>query len=306
MDTYPQVVTLEYGSIETLGLDVIRPLAEDIGGWPILDPNWSSRHYQLETMLAAARKYNVDTPIISLSVESDPSLPEKHIIHIEQPHLGLPDRNLFLTENKAYAAYVTYMLEVFKAFGANQSTVSNDVKDMVVFETQLAKLTQNVEEHHDHSQDQRLTIDQLQHMFPGLDWKQYIYNIFNMDQVRITIHSNDVVLLSNAEYFRNVFSLLQNTSARAEANYINWMLLQDLIMTLPAKIRQLHQTFTQALPDATPESPRWQQCVDETNKAFSLAVARLFVDQHFDTASKLEVSFIVIGKRGRKYGKPFK
>ncbi|XP_033759550.1 neprilysin-1-like [Pecten maximus] len=205
---------LNEGTIETLGLDVIKPLFEDIGGWPILDRNWTDRQYKLETMLSAARKYTIDTPMFSMSVESDPIFPENHVIHLEQPHLSMPDRNLYLTNNNVYAGYVTYMLKVFKALSPNPSTIVNDVKDVVVFETQLAKLTQEMDQHPDPNTDKRMTVDQLMETFPGLDWKQYIYNIFNMDQVGIPIHSSDIVVVSNPEFFRNLIGLLRNTSAR--------------------------------------------------------------------------------------------
>ncbi|XP_060082109.1 neprilysin-1-like [Ylistrum balloti] len=201
------------GSMEKLGLAVIKPLIKDVGGWPILDTNWTDSNYKLEKMLSAVRKYTIDTPIFSMSVESDPHFPEQHIIHVEQPDLGMPDRMYYLADNQLFRAYFTYMLEVFKALGANPATVVQDVKDVLEFETQLANLTEEIDEHNEHANDRRMTIDQLTQAFPG-------------------------------------------------------MLPDSKSTTIPS---------------------RWQQCVDITNEAFSLAVARLFVDKHFDAASKLEV-----------------
>ncbi|XP_021373561.1 endothelin-converting enzyme homolog [Mizuhopecten yessoensis] len=276
-------------AIETLGLTVIKPLLNDLGGWPLLELNVAGRHFKLESVLSTARKYTVDTPIFVMAIETDPTFPEQNIIHIEQPHLGMPDRTYYLTDNKVYSAYVNNMLEVVKALGADPLTAAQDVKDVINFETKLANLTQEVDQNQDPSPDRRMTIDQLMQTFPGLDWKQYIYNIFSSDQVRIPIHSNDLVLISNPEYIRDVIGLLRNTSARVAANYINWMMVQSLILSLPANIRQLHQSYTKMVPEAKGDLPRWQQCVEATNKVLGLAVARLFVDKHFDSASKQEV-----------------
>lgn len=59
--------------------------------------------------------------------------------------LGLPDRKYFLRgrDHRQLVAYEQYAREMAIIFGADETTASNDTKDIVDFEIQIAQVRKN-------------------------------------------------------------------------------------------------------------------------------------------------------------------
>ena len=88
------------------------------------------------------RRLNVDV-FYDFGVLQDERASDVMALHLDQGGLGLPDRDYyFKTEEgivKARAAYVTHLQHVFKLLGADDAAADASAKQVMAFETALAK-----------------------------------------------------------------------------------------------------------------------------------------------------------------------
>ncbi len=98
------------------------------------------------------RRLNVDV-FYDFGVSQDERASDVMALHLDQGGLGLPDRDYyFKTEDgivKARAAYVTHLQHVFKLLGADDASADASAKQVMDFETALAKVSRELADRRD-------------------------------------------------------------------------------------------------------------------------------------------------------------
>lgn len=145
-------------------LDTIK----EVGGWPVLDPNWNGRTLK-KTLIASANGTTISSTLIAkneeieLTIENllgklrgdfnQPIIVEQYvgpddrnsslnIIQFDQTSLGLPSREYFLKEspNKEKDAYLELMVDIAELLGAERNYALEHMTKVLEFETQLANV----------------------------------------------------------------------------------------------------------------------------------------------------------------------
>ncbi|ERL94258.1 hypothetical protein D910_11539 [Dendroctonus ponderosae] len=129
--------------IDKRGEKPLKKLLEGLGGWPLASPEWNKDDFDLMWVLSRLRLLNNDI-LISQWIGPDIKDSNKHIIHIDQTTLGLPNRDYFLdpSNSRFTKAYKSFILSVAYLLGAQTSVALQDVNDLVEFETKLASETE--------------------------------------------------------------------------------------------------------------------------------------------------------------------
>ncbi|XP_026830535.1 neprilysin-4 isoform X2 [Ooceraea biroi] len=222
-------------------------LLDELGGWPILRPDWDPDGFDWLLLTAQLRLYSNDV-LISEWVGPDIKNSNEYVIQFDQTSLGLPTRDYFLqSANAVYLeAYKDYLIKIATLLGASLHNATVHAEELIEFETQLATITSSSDERRNFSElYQRMSVGELRTLVPQVDWRRYL----SIVQARPVNFSEPVVVFA-LQYIQNLVVLLSKTQPREQA------------------------------------PSRWKNCVTQVNSNMGMAVGSMFVKKYFDENSK--------------------
>ncbi|KAL8588014.1 hypothetical protein ACOMHN_026131 [Nucella lapillus] len=270
----------------------LRSITSDLGGWPIIMQNWSSDSFVLETMLAKIRyEYNTDI-LIGCWIAPDDKNSSANIIKLDQPVLGMPDREYYLkakSESEFVQAYLNFMRGIVHLMGAPPHLVGAppdhleaQILDLLEFETKLANVTKpSAELHETGARYTKITISTLQKSVPQLDWLHYLRRAISP-----TLTSQQQVVVFALDYLRDMMTIVENTNKRTVANYIIWRVVMMLAPELTDQYQEVHNQYKMVLHGMKRGKIRWKKCVENVKELMGLAVGAMFVRDNFRRQSK--------------------
>ncbi|XP_060515852.1 neprilysin-4 [Cylas formicarius] len=265
----------------------LRDILTALGGWPVITPNWKKSDFDLMGLLSRLRLLNNDI-LITQWIAPDIKNSDKYIIHIDQTTLGLPSREYYLdrTNIKYLKAYRSFIFSVAKLMGAHPKVASQDVDDIIAFETKLAAIMAPAEERRNITEIYlRTDIEYFAKHFPKFAWKLYFGVVLGKD-----IDLKTPVACYCARYIEQLFILLNKTNPRIIQNYVMWRFVRHRINNLDHRFLELKQKFYFILFGRESQPPRWVFCVAQTNSNMGMALGALFVKHYFDETSRTDTT----------------
>ncbi|KAK5644976.1 hypothetical protein RI129_006276 [Pyrocoelia pectoralis] len=269
--------------INRRGEKPLLKLLKQLGGWPIIDQEWDETRFDWLYLVAQLRLYNNDV-LISEWVGPDIKNSDEYIIQFDQTSLGLPTRDYFLDDSnlKYLEAYRVYIISVANLLGASIVRATEDVDQIIDFETELAKITASQDDRRNVSElYMKATVGELQATIPQIDWLRYLNLIMN-----VPIHSKQLIVCFSVPYYQQLVTLLSNTSTRTISNYLLWRFVRHRVNNLDKRFQETKQRFYYVLFGREKLPPRWQTCVTQVNSNMGMALGRMFVERYFDEISK--------------------
>lgn len=166
--------------------------------------------------------------IINFFIGTDDKNPVNHIIHIDQPRLGLPSRDYYECTGiykEACTAYVDFMISVAKlirqerGLPIDDSQVSLEMHRVMELEKEIANATAKPEDRNDPMLlYNKMTLDQIQNNFSleingkSFSWSNFTNEI--MSTVNINITNEEDVIVYAPEYLTKLKIILNKYSAR--------------------------------------------------------------------------------------------
>lgn len=253
---------MNYATIEKRGLEPLHTVLKRIGegGWPLLDPNWTESQFNWLELIAKLRLYNNDI-LIAEWVSPDMKNSEQNIIQFDQTTLGLQTRDYFLHEsNIQYLnAYEEYMATIIKLIGSNSTNATQEAKEIVNFEKQLANITSSTEERTDVSAlYSRMNLKSLHKLIPQIDWIRYLTVVLERP-----VSPDEMVVMFATKYMQNLVELLSRTEKRTVANYIFWRFVRHRINNMDDRFLEAKQKFYKVLFGREKSPSRWKNCVSQ-------------------------------------------
>ncbi|XP_070184000.1 neprilysin-1-like, partial [Littorina saxatilis] len=263
----------------------LHDVTEDLGGWPIIKDNWDSDSFVLETVLAEIRRgYNAPI-LIGCWVEADDKNSSRYIIQLDQPVLGMPDREYYLkgkSESEFVQAYLSFMRGVVHLMGSPGDDVEDQLMDLLEFETELANVTRPRAERHDTGAlYNKMTITKLQLLVPQIDWLLFLRHAVNP-----SLTADEEVLVFAVDYLYDMMNIVQQKDKRTVANYLIWRVVMMLAPELSEDYQEVHNKYKMVLHGVKRGKIRWKKCVEDINKHMGLAVGAMFVRENFKPESK--------------------
>ncbi|OAD59770.1 Endothelin-converting enzyme 1 [Eufriesea mexicana] len=258
-------------------------LLDELGGWPILRPDWDPEKFDWLLLVAQLRLYNNDI-LISEWVAPDIKNSDQYVIQFDQTSLGLPTRDYFLQpSNTIYLkAYKNYLIKISTLLGASLQNATIDAEELIEFETKLAKITSSPDERRNVSElYQRMSIGELRTLVPQINWHRYLTIVL----ARPTNVSEPVVVYA-LQYIQDLVNLLSKTSPRTIANYLLWRFVRHRVNNLDDRFQDAKQKFYYILFGREQAPSRWKNCVAQVNSNMGMAVGSMFVKKYFDEKSK--------------------
>lgn len=175
--------------------------------------------------------------------------------------------------------------------GAKKSPFLNDeVREMIEFEVNLTKI---VIPHRGRRNPQLLfnvmTVADMQAKYPYFNWLRFIQESYP----QMTFNDDELVAVTDMNFFENFGKLIQTTSRRTLANYLMWRLTAQAIPYLSQKFKQRDTDYQALFYGEHKRQPRWRDCVSIVLVEMAIAASAMYARRHFDTESKLEAEIMV-------------
>ncbi|XP_033763934.1 neprilysin-1-like isoform X2 [Pecten maximus] len=304
--TYQSCVDEE--KMESLGVAEGIAFIKELGGWPVLGnkPGGQARALGLEELLKRTRKYS-NRPILDMYVYDDSKDVQHNIMNIDQPSLGMPDRKYFLNgrDDKTLKAYERFAVELAKAFGADSTSAEQQIREMVDFEIKIANLTMPSDQRRNADKlYNKMTIGTLKRRYPQFKWMDYFNGVLGDENIGYSVTESENVIVVNPDYMGKIFTMINGTpnKERILANYVVWISLYKLALSLPANIQDLRQDYYRVLRGSKTSEPRWHYCTGVANDRLGLAVGKLFVKEAFDPEAKRDALQMITNLRSSMKG----
>ncbi|XP_071545474.1 membrane metallo-endopeptidase-like 1 [Panulirus ornatus] len=275
--------------------------AEQLGEWPLLAPDrWNETQYNLERLLAQLTLYQVHTFLDSYITPDE----RNSSMYTLQFYKGSPalSRNYFLnTSNEEYAsymsAYTALMEETAMALSPDKSLNTSYVEELIAFETKFAlitdsrtcgnggeggNLTESLGEEEESSG--RMTVAQLEQMVPEIAWGRMLR--YTLEEYELDLDVDSLIItLHCPAYVPDLVKMLSTTPKRVIVNYLLWRFVLRYMPYISNYFQQLWQQFRSEVPDPFEERTylsRWKECAAVVNEGFGAALAKMYVEQHYD------------------------
>ncbi|NXI62819.1 NEP protein, partial [Anseranas semipalmata] len=290
-------------TIDSRGGMPLISLLPNVSDWPVATNNWESSYgtaWTAETAIAQLNSRYGKKVLINFFVGTDDKNSTTHIIHIDQPGLGLPSRDYYECTGaykEACSAYVDFMISVAKLIlqerniSFNENQISEEMKRVMDLEKEIANATTKSEDRNDPLLlYNKMTLAQLQNNFSleinhmVFNWSKFINNI--MSTVQINVENTEHVVVYDPEYLTRLKSILNKYTPRELQNYMIWRFIMDLVNSLSRNYKDTRNAFRKALYGTTSETAVWRRCANYVNGNMENAVGRLYVEEAFAGDSK--------------------
>jgi len=227
----------------------------------------------------------------TLSSSQDFKDATREIAVVDQGGLGLPEKDYYLRtgakDEELRQQYVQHLANVLKLLGEAPDAATKDAKDIMAFETALAKVSLgNVE---------RRDPEKIYHMQPVAKFASETPSLHMADFLK-EAGTPPVSELNVAvpEFFTGLNQLMESTSMDTLKNYMRVHLVDSVSSRLPHVFDQENFDFYGRKLEGVPEQQaRWKRCVDATDSGLGEVLGKVYVAQYFSGDSKAKTSAAV-------------
>ncbi|KAJ8787172.1 hypothetical protein J1605_000515 [Eschrichtius robustus] len=296
-------------AIDSRGGDPLLRLLPDIYDWPVVTENWEQTYgsWTAEKSIAQLNSKYGKKVIINFFVGTDDKNSTNHVIHIDQPRLGLPSRDYYECTGiykEACTAYVDFMISVAKlirqekGLPVDEKQLSLEMNRVMELEKEIANATTKSEDRNDPMLlYNKMTLAQIQNNFSleisgkPFSWSNFTNEI--MSTVNINIPNEEDVVVYAPEYLTKLKLILTKYSTRDLQNLMSWRFIMDLVSSLSRTYKESRNAFRKALYGTTSETATWRRCANYVNGNMENAVGRLYVEAAFPGDSKHVVEDLI-------------
>ncbi|XP_012939247.1 neprilysin-1 [Aplysia californica] len=290
---------LNYDQVNALGAQPMKDFVQDLGGWPLVSPDWTEENFSLSDLLLKVTRSN-ELPIVNLYVGTDVMNTTKKILEFDQPSFALPGPKYYLGGDdnvKFIKAYKTFIHDVGELMGfVNETTANDDVDAIVEFETKLANISDRPEDRRDaYAMYHPMSLGDIigNYSLPVFNMSNYVLEMMALPGIDVyDITEEEIVNVKSPAYYSKMLQLVNNTSARTLANYAVWRAVFDNVGTLGADFREAFVAYKRVIFGQQADFSRPDLCVSYTGRNLGFAVGRMFLDAKFskdDRASAEEM-----------------
>ncbi|KAF5280977.1 hypothetical protein FQR65_LT14901 [Abscondita terminalis] len=288
-------VCLNTSAIDENNLKTAKELLKKLDGWPVLEGNsWKENDFDWKKQMYKFRKYGFAVnKLLDVSVEMNAENSSQRIFIIDQADLPVNRFNLIQGyHNTIVQWYYKYLVDLSVIFGANRTVASSQMKEVINFMVELAKLTLPPEERRNFTAVTNImNVAEIKKRFPQIDWIDFMNNIIDIPGIQI--YDNDTVDVSSLEYVNKLERLLTQTRKRTQANYVMSVAVASIAYALNQDVRNREYKLLQDLSGTESKLPRWNECLEHVTIKLKVAIGALYARKFFKQSSKAIVDSMV-------------
>ncbi len=261
--------------IEKQGINPVKPELERIAA--------IKNKQQVQQELAHLHTIGVH-PLFYFYAGADEKNSTMEIANLYQGGLGLPDVSYYTedtpTNKKLRQKYQKHIANMFRLKGDDAKTADKKAAEVMALETQLAKTSFTRQELRSPEKNyNKMPLDKLQKLAPGLNWKAYFTGIGLQDPGEINV--------GQPRFFTGMSQLLEETPVKVWQAYFEWNVLSDAAPYLSKKFVQENFNFYgKTMSGQEKMRPRWKRVMGATSSGLGEALGQLYVAKYFPPESK--------------------
>jgi putative endopeptidase len=228
------------------------------------------------------------SPLTTIVTQDDRE-PEKHIANVAQGGLGLPDRDMYDAKAKQFEkvreGYKKYLEAVFTLAG--QKDGKRRAAAVYALEEKLALQHWTKVENRDPVKTyNKLTVEELEKLAPGIDWKQWLTAVGLAGQTHVNVNQPSAV--------GGTAKLIKSEPVAVWKDYLTVRLISSTAPFLPKRFVDAHFEMYGRTLSGTPElKERWKRGVEEVTGSMGEAVGKIYVSKHFTPDTKARADELV-------------
>ncbi|KAL8585604.1 hypothetical protein ACOMHN_067049 [Nucella lapillus] len=275
---------MDSDAIQRRGVQPLRTLLRELGGWPMIDTTWRADHFYLNTTLMKLEHMGIP-PLFTMFLTPDSRNPHTQALAVAQSFsFTLKTRGAYSSSRTAAKldAMKTAARAVVAKMGGQTSVKEKDIDDMVNFEVQLVELL------YEHSRPEEKTLQEMDAEFPMIGWSSYFRGLFQNDEVGIDIPDNELVTNYAPGYFRKLKDFLKKEDMKTVANYLMWRVVLEHLEHLSLEYRQIYLNFQTVLDGQTALKEKDSECTELSMEKFSQVLGNKYVTEYLQSSTKAE------------------
>ncbi|GAB6031266.1 Endothelin-converting enzyme 2 [Chamberlinius hualienensis] len=268
---------MDVDAINIAGDSFLRRQIELLKGWkPTM--NWVKQTWDPSKVLRDLHvEYGV-SPFFSVSVRPDDINPYKNIIQISPSGFGLPHWSYYYRspDDKVVLAYQRLMKDLAQLLGVTYKEASDFSISVFGFEKRIAGSLKSEAEYGPSKERQKITIDELRQIAPRIAWVDLLKSLLP----KAYINENTNVYLVSRNYMADLSNIISTTDNEALNSYLIWTLVFHYAPYLSKGFRETVDAYRIVYSGAYESSPRWEFCIEATNRLFGVALTSYYVKNH--------------------------
>lgn len=244
---------------------------------------------ELSEVMGHLQSFDINGPWFTY-VDSDHDDSTKHIFHIRQTGLTLPNRDYYLEDNTkmkeirtAYEAFVGDVQPEFPALGEGTKLWQT----LFTLENEIAKVSRSSADLRDVEKNyNKTTYAELKATYDNIDWDVYAD--------ALGWKADDKITVEQPEFMAFVNDALAEYPLEDWKTYLKWRVLMRTIGKLSNKFSDLQFSFFGKVLSGTTEiMPLWKRVVLVADHTIGEGTGRLYTERHFPESSKKQVLSLV-------------
>jgi len=230
-------------------------------------------------------------PFFDFQVSQDEKQSDAMALHLWQGGLGLPERDYYFNKEKGVAkvrdAYVEHLHRTFRMLGKPDAEAVNSAKQVMAFETALAKVSRPLA-------DLRDPLKNYNKMAPAELTAKYTPSIAWNTRLAGWKLPASTVIVGQPEFFSGLQALLAKTPAPVIRDYLRVHLIDAYAAYLSQDFDDEHFDFYgRTLNGQAQQKPRWKRVMRSENRAIGMILGRIYVKDYFSEAAKQRYNTMV-------------
>lgn len=238
-----------------------------------------------EDVAAAIRRLKLAVPdlLFWADVETDPFDPRRHMLHVNQAGLSLPEAELYASSEpegrEAVEALQKAAAQVFELSGSTPAAASADAQRLVALERALAAATVPPQQTRDvRANTNPMDVAAANRLTPHWDWISYFRSA--------GASTSSALNVRQPRFFAGLDRALATRSVEEWRAYLKWHLLYAAAPWLSEPLRDAHFAFDSSFSGTKEPQPRHQQCMAALNDAMGPALGAIYLDRHFTAEAR--------------------
>jgi putative endopeptidase len=262
--------------------------AVDAAGTKPLDPEFQrinaiSNAKELEAEMARLQGMGVNVGF-QFGSEQDLKNSTEVIAGAGQGGLGLPDRQYYIDQDahtkQLRGEYTAHVAKMFTLLGDSPAKAQSEAATVLSLETKLAEGSTKVADLRIPEQNYHpMTLRQLDDATPHFSWQAYFEEVG-----RPQLKGAD---MGQPNFFKALDAAIASEPLADWKVYLRWHLLHTAARALPQKFEEENFDFYgRTLTGAKQMMPRWQRCVQSTDRELGEALGQYYVKRAFPPEAK--------------------
>jgi len=222
--------------------------------------------------------------LFEMAIGQDEKASDVIAVYLFQGGLGLPERDYYFNTEagvaKARNAYVEHLQRMLQLLGAPAGTSAASARQVMAFETELAKVSRTLEARRDPQKNyNKMTPAALTAKYtPAIDWQARLQ--------QWGLKPNELIV-GQPEFFSGLQRLLQQTPVPVLRDYLRLHLVEAYASYLSQPFDDEHFAFYgKTLSGQQAQRPRWKRVLQAENETLGMILGRLYVKTYFSESRK--------------------